>query len=52
MMDICHWGTSMDEVIGAPCDNCGHTNLVHPGPQNPSLTACAICEMLAAKAEA
>jgi hypothetical protein len=37
----------MHEQVGAPCGFCGHTNLVHPGAQNPSLEACAICSALA-----
>lgn len=36
------------ERIGAPCPDCGHTNIAHPGVGNPSLTECAICSMLAA----
>jgi hypothetical protein len=32
--------------LGAPCPDCGHNNLVHPGIHNPALMACVICELL------
>jgi hypothetical protein len=42
----CVWSHGRDAVIGESCSACGHTNLVHPGPNNPSLTACVICQLL------
>lgn len=45
---VCHASTSTADVIGAPCRECGHTNLAHPGNHNPTLDACAICLVLAA----
>ena len=38
------------ERFGAPCPDCGHTNLVHPHSGNPALTACVLCELEAVKA--
>lgn len=35
-------------VTGAPCRDCGHTNLVHGGGHNPDLTACVICQLVMA----
>lgn len=28
-----------------PCPDCGHTALVHPGPSNPALFGCALCQV-------
>lgn len=44
---MCTIQTAMNEPIGAPCAYCGHTNLVHPGPQNPALDTCVTCALLA-----
>ena len=47
---ICTRSTGGSDRIGAACPDCGHTNLVHPQAYaNPSLTACVICELLAAR---
>lgn len=35
------------EAIGEPCPDCGHTNLLHPGPTNPGLGACLACDYYA-----
>lgn len=40
------------DVIGAACPDCGHTNLLHPGPSNPALSACIVCELAALVAPA
>lgn len=42
----CTWSAGLKETIGAACPKCGHTNLVHPSPGNPTLTSCVICEVL------
>jgi hypothetical protein len=42
----CPWRTRPSDVIGEPCKNCGHSNLVHPGHANPDLQVCVICELL------
>lgn len=39
----CTRSTMVSDMIGGACGACGHTNLVHPGPQNPSVSACALC---------
>lgn len=50
-MMICAIPTAGNESIGAPCAYCGHTNIAHPGPQNPALESCAVCQLLAAREE-
>lgn len=42
-MDICTKDDWDGEMIGEPCGVCGHTNVVHPGPQNPSVEQCVLC---------
>ena len=37
--------------LGAPCPDCGHTTLLHPGPANPGLAYCLTCDHLDAIAE-
>lgn len=44
---VCGLWTSASSFPGQACEGCGHTNLVHPGNHNPSLTKCAICLVLA-----
>lgn len=44
----CTRGTAGHDMIGAACPVCGHTNLVHPGLSNPSLSSCAVCQILLA----
>lgn len=48
---ICTTPTATTEAaptwLGAPCPDCGHTTLAHPGPANPALTACMVCEIQA-----
>jgi hypothetical protein len=39
---------TMPEWMGAPCPDCGHTTLGHPGITNLTLDACLICEVQAA----
>lgn len=34
--------------LGAPCPDCGHTSLGHPGVTNPTLDGCLVCEVQAA----
>ena len=36
------------EWSGAPCPECGHTSLGHPGITNLTLDACLVCEVQAA----
>lgn len=36
------------EWLGAPCPDCGHTTLGHPGMTNTTLDGCLICEVQAA----
>lgn len=45
-MEPCTNRTSAGDWIGAVCEHCGHTNVVHPGPHNPTLIACVICELV------
>lgn len=33
------------QMFGEPCEDCGHTNLVHPGRHNPALTECVLCRL-------
>lgn len=33
------------ERVGLACSDCGHTNIVHPHVQNPSVRACVLCEL-------
>lgn len=33
------------ERIGAACEECGHTNVVHPGYGNPSVFECLLCRL-------
>lgn len=42
----CTRPTTAGEMIGDPCTDCGHTNVVHPGRLNPALTACVLCELV------
>lgn len=44
-MSICTTPATAGERIGKPCDDCGHTNLVHPGTHNPALDACLLCQL-------
>jgi Zn ribbon nucleic-acid-binding protein len=43
MVPPCTVRTEAGARAGAPCPNCGHTNLVHPGPDNPDVVECVIC---------
>lgn len=40
---VCRAGVSPGQMIGVPCPNCGHTDLVHPGVHNPAISACLVC---------
>lgn len=40
---ICRSGISAGMMIGIPCPNCGHTDLVHPGGHNPAISSCLLC---------
>ena len=44
-MDACTTAPTPGDIIGEPCEDCGHTNVVHPGRHNPSLDACALCRL-------
>lgn len=44
--DVCRHYIGPDQVIGTPCPNCGHADLVHPGFPNPSLEECVVCRLL------
>lgn len=44
---ICTWRVPGTAVRGMPCIYCGHTDYVHPGVPNPSLTSCLTCEVQA-----
>jgi hypothetical protein len=41
----CRVGVVAGQVVTRPCPNCGHVQLLHPGPHNPALRACLICEV-------
>lgn len=40
---VCRAGTFPGQMIGLPCSNCGHTDLVHPGNHNPAIAECLLC---------
>ena len=42
---ICTARFGPDDLIGTPCANCGHTNVVHLSLGNPSLTECILCRL-------
>lgn len=44
--DICRLRIGGNDVPGAQCGVCGHTNLAHPGFPNPSLEECPTCRLL------
>jgi len=44
--DICRMAIGPQDTVGAPCGNCGHCNLAHPGVANPALTECPVCRLL------
>jgi hypothetical protein len=44
-LGACTRRTEVGDRIGSPCPTCGHTNVLHPGPHNPALTMCVICEL-------
>ena len=48
---LCTRRNSGTDIIGAPCPQCGHTNMLHPGTANPSLEACALCTVLGYQSE-
>lgn len=43
----CRRPVAAGDLIGTPCPDCGHTNLIHPGTHNPALECCVICELVA-----
>lgn len=45
----CTKPTFAGETPGEACQECGHTNLVHPGPHNSAVNACVVCELVAMK---
>lgn len=45
MKEPCQKVPIAGSIIGAPCFDCGHTNMVHPGSHNPAITVCVLCEM-------
>ena len=49
---VCNRHSAGGEIIGTACEDCGHTNVVHPNLGNPSLKACAICEIIALVSDA
>jgi hypothetical protein len=51
-LEPCTQRTSAGDPIGQPCWRCQHTNVVHPGPHNPTLSACVICELIASRVTA
>jgi hypothetical protein len=44
---ICTRETPVGSIIGEPCPVCGHTNIVHPGRNNPALDGCLLCVLTA-----
>lgn len=40
---VCRSGIPANSMIGVPCPNCGHTDLVHPGGHNPAVGECLLC---------
>jgi hypothetical protein len=47
MNEICRNPTRVGDIVGKPCKECGHANIVHPGPGTPAITQCLLCEMVA-----
>lgn len=45
MPEPCARRVRAGEVIGAACPDCGHTNSVHPGTQNPAVESCVLCRL-------
>lgn len=46
-MEICTYHVQGTDRLGAPCAECGHSTVAHPGHYcNPSLDACLICTVL------
>lgn len=43
---ICTRDVSGD-LVGAGCPDCGHSGYAHPHVQQPGVTACVLCELLA-----
>ena len=42
---VCRAGVWPGQLIGLPCSNCGHNNLVHPGSHNPAIDECLLCAL-------
>lgn len=42
---VCRAGVWPGQMIGVPCANCGHTDLVHPGGHNPAVAECLLCAL-------
>lgn len=43
---ICRRRVMPNEMIGAVCPECDHTDFLHGGAPNPTLSACVVCELL------
>lgn len=41
----CRMRVIAGQLIDVACPNCGHTQHLHPGPHNPALRACLLCEL-------
>lgn len=51
-MEACRTPIQTGDIIGRPCRDCGHANILHPSPlANPTLEACIICELVILKKE-
>lgn len=44
-MEACRTRVVHGEVVGKPCDDCGHIKLLHPGVSNPELEECLVCQI-------
>lgn len=51
MSTICDLPIDQTQAPGQACVSCGHTNLVHPGDQNPAIDECQLCKLVAVVAD-
>lgn len=45
-MEICQRPIVGSAERGLPCQECGHSDYVHPGVPNPALSECVVCALL------
>lgn len=45
--EVCTRSAAVGDAVGGSCPTCGHATLLHPGPHNPALKSCPLCELVA-----